>query len=239
MKTELYICSHFLTSFPEDPHYIPIHVGKALGSENLGILGDDTGDSISALNKSFCELTALYWMWKNSHADIIGLNHYKRFLAPKTNKIEFGGRDIAGSDDFAELFEGVDIIVPTPVNFAHSAYEHYANNHIHFDLFLLREQIKEHYPNYIDAYDFILGQNRMIICNMFVSYKKIIDEYCYFLFTILLAMQKMRFYVSYDAYQKRVFGFLAERLFNVWLCKNRHRFCVSYRDVIVVEPVNP
>lgn len=77
MKTEIYIATHKDYSFQQKK--IPIHVGKDLTDLNLGIIGDNTGDNISSLNPNFCELTALYWMWKNSSADYLGLIHYRRF----------------------------------------------------------------------------------------------------------------------------------------------------------------
>ena len=80
MKTEIYIATHKKTSFPKSDDYIPIHVGKNLSEVDLGIIGDDTQSNISYLNKSFCELTALYWIWKNSKAENVGLVHYRRYF---------------------------------------------------------------------------------------------------------------------------------------------------------------
>ena len=67
-----------------DGVFRPIHVGRALADRPLDITGDDTGENISSLNPSFCELTAIFWAWKNdSDADWVGLMHYRRFLAFK------------------------------------------------------------------------------------------------------------------------------------------------------------
>ncbi|WP_411670717.1 DUF4422 domain-containing protein [Acinetobacter baumannii] len=85
MKTEIYIATHKAYTFPDIPEYIPIHVGKALTELDLNIQGDNTGENILNLNKSFCELIALYWMWKNSDAHIVGLAHYRRYLVDNLN----------------------------------------------------------------------------------------------------------------------------------------------------------
>ena len=49
---------------------------------------DDEGDNISQKNKTYCELTAQYWAWKNEDADYYGFFHYRRYLAfdPSLNK---------------------------------------------------------------------------------------------------------------------------------------------------------
>ena len=80
--------------------YVPIHLGRALATEASkdgkmsqedyqwmldNMIGDDTGDNISELNRYFCELTAIYWAWKNydklGNPDYIGLCHYRRLFA--------------------------------------------------------------------------------------------------------------------------------------------------------------
>ena len=65
---------------PQDDMYLPVHVG-ASGKNDLGYTKDNTGENISELNPSFCELTGLYWAWKNLDADYIGLAHYRRHFS--------------------------------------------------------------------------------------------------------------------------------------------------------------
>ena len=49
---------------PQNNIYFHIHVGRE-GKADLGYIGDNTGDNISAKNANYCELTGLYWEWKN------------------------------------------------------------------------------------------------------------------------------------------------------------------------------
>jgi len=60
--------------------FSPIHAGKKINDGSIGFPGDDTGDSISELNKLFGELTAMYWVWKNyAPSEFVGFCHYRRY----------------------------------------------------------------------------------------------------------------------------------------------------------------
>lgn len=85
---KIIVAAHKKYHMPEDSCYLPLHVGKK-GKDDLGYLGDDTGDNISEKNPYYCELTGLYWAWKNLKADYIGLVHYRRHLANGIRKLMF------------------------------------------------------------------------------------------------------------------------------------------------------
>ena len=65
-----------------------------------------------------------------------------------------------------------------------------------------------------------MNQKKIYLFNMFVMKKELFDSYASWLFDILFELEKRIDISSYDNYQKRVYGFLSERLFNVWLRKN-------------------
>jgi hypothetical protein len=77
---KLLIAAHKQYQMPADSIYFPLHVG-AQGKEHItGFTPDNTGDNISTKNPYYCELTGLYWAWKNLDADYIGLCHYRRYM---------------------------------------------------------------------------------------------------------------------------------------------------------------
>ena len=79
MDIKILVAVHKPYWMPADDVYLPLHVGKS-GKEDIGFAGDDTGENISHKNANYCELTGLYWAWKNLAADYIGLCHYRRYF---------------------------------------------------------------------------------------------------------------------------------------------------------------
>ena len=70
------------------------------------------------------------------------------------------------------------------------------------------------------AYDKVMDSKKLYQYNMLIAKKELVDEYCHWLFSILFELEKITDISDYDKYNKRIYGFLSERLFNVWLEKN-------------------
>ncbi|MFE8115170.1 DUF4422 domain-containing protein [Brenneria goodwinii] len=231
------MATHKKYSFPKDNLYIPLHVGKKNSNILLNYIGDDTGDSISELNDSFCELTGLYWLWKNSDSPIVGLVHYRRYFSYHKKITNVNYQPIASSKDFHELNKGYDIIVPTKMKFGRNltVKEHYALVHKEEDIYLIRDIIKSRCPSYLNAFDTVMNEKEMFICNMFISKNHIMKEYAEWLFDILFEAKIKIDTTVYDNYQKRVFGFISERLFNIWIEKNKDRLKIANRRIIEIN----
>ena len=80
MNIKILVAHHKKSLLIKDDIYLPIHVGKEHSNIDLGIDGDNTGDNISTKNSIYCEMTAIYWGWKNLKSDYIGLCHYRRYF---------------------------------------------------------------------------------------------------------------------------------------------------------------
>ena len=79
-NVKIIVATHKPYKMPDDEMYLPVHVGAA-GKDSIGYQRDDEGENISSKNPYFCELTGLYWAWKNLNADYIGLAHYRRHFS--------------------------------------------------------------------------------------------------------------------------------------------------------------
>ena len=129
MKTKILVCCHKKGDFPSDNIYIPIHCGKAISNVELNIQEDNRGDNISSKNPNYCELTALYWAWKNlKNVNYIGLVHYRRFFdfssrfvekeISYVNEYQLIGERINNQKEFVSIFCKYDIILPKRKVFA-------------------------------------------------------------------------------------------------------------------------
>ena len=99
---------------PEDKMYIPVQVGSE-GKADLGYQKDNEGENISEKNPYFCELTGLYWAWKNLNADYVGLVHYRRYFSlnkkiPKDENEKF--KILLTEEQASKKLEKVDVILP-------------------------------------------------------------------------------------------------------------------------------
>ena len=235
MDIEIYIATHKPAPFPEDRGYIPIQNGKAVAGVDLRIRGDDTGDNISARMPTFSECCALYWMWKNVSTEVVGLAHYRRYFSPINRAIRTGEFDVAASTDFPEIGE-VDLIVSHPIDFGHLSVEvQYAISAQEQDLVSARGAVRKLYPDYLAAFDEVMEGSLLTPYNLFVGKLPVMREFCAWMFDILFLLEKWIPHQTYEGYQKRVFAFLSERLFTVWLRRNEVRYRFLTRHVMALS----
>ena len=243
-KVRIVVATHKKYRMPEDPMYLPLHVGKK-GKDSLGYTGDDTGDNISEENSSFCELTGLYWAWKNIDAEYVGLAHYRRhFSLRKKSKDPFD--NILTSAEFNRLSAKYPVMVPKKRKYyIETMYSHYAHTHYAQHLDVTRDIIKEKYPRYLRSFDKVMKQRSAYMFNMMIMRKDLFDDYCGWLFTILFELKRRigEKYSSLSAFQGRFYGRVSEILFNVWLDRKIKESRISESDIkelpfIYMEKIN-
>ena len=225
------VCCHKQDYYHQGPGFIPMQVGKAIAKVDLGIQGDDTGDSISAKNTNFCELTGHYWLWKNGiNNKYVGLNHYRRYfdfsrkLPYGTTFFETTPKEIDGNfpelPDLDVIFSKYDIVVAKPRIHPFCGAMHYKQYCISNDLDILENVIKEKYPDYWpDYYEIMYRNNKFSHCNMFIMKNDLFQDYSKWLFDILFEVER-RVYISQYTNQARIFGYMSEYLLNVYIYHN-------------------
>lgn len=168
------IATHKKYQMPKDDMYLPLHVGAegkkdVVGNNlDLGYLKDNTGDNISALNPSFCELTGLYWAWKNLDADYIGLVHYRRHFCMKKRKRNVFD-NVLTYEELRPYLGKVKVFTPNKRNYyIETLYSHYEHTHYSNQLDETRKIIYEKYPGYIKSYDKVLQRTYGYMFNMMI-----------------------------------------------------------------------
>jgi len=247
---KIFVACHKPSYVPENPYLYPIQVGAALADKRLeNMLHDDEGENISFKNKSYCELTAQYWAWKNAEADYYGFFHYRRYFSFDSNLNRDDGWGNAAYDritedvikelklnpeDMEKLITQYDVI-----GVKGRTYPRLSTDGVRMDVYHeygraafqhredLDETLKvlyEKYPAYRDVAEEYMGSHVAHECNMFIMKKEIFHEYCSWLFDILEEVERRLDTTWYSVEEYRVFGYLAERLcaiYYLWLKKQK------------------
>lgn len=244
INIKIIIATHKKYRMPHDDIYIPIYVG-AEGKTPIGYQGDNSGDNISTMNPHFCELTGMYWAWKNLKADYLGLVHYRRHFCfckkGGSNKEESKWKSVLNTKEAQMLCRQFDVIVPAKRIYGIESLEsHYAHTHYAEHLEKARNIINELYPQYGKSYDRVLKQKSGYMFNMFLMKTALVDEYCKFLFDVLFELDKQIDTSDYSAFQARYPGRIGELLFNVWLDKKCQEGELKIKKIkcIHMEPIN-
>lgn len=194
----------------------PIQAGADLAEIQISNVRDNTGENISCKNREYCELTALYWIWKNDKTSAYaGLCHYRRHFC--MDKLQLA--KLAHSD--------IDVILTIPIlNFPNvrSAYIH---DHCEEDWEIMLRAIKELAPEYDKTADRLQKGVFYYAYNMFIAKKEIFDLYCAWLFPILEYCEAHGTKKE-DLYQNRFIGFLAERLMSIYFLQHEKDYKIVH-----------
>ena len=203
--------------------YLPIHVGCE-GKEDLGFQGDNSGENISTLNPYYCELTGLYWAWRNLDCDYLGLVHYRRYftkMAKRYNESINIDDVILNRYEIEELLKNSEVIVPKRRKYyIETLYSHYDHTFDGTHLDLARTMIEMKSPEYLPSFDKVMKQRSGYMFNMFIMKKELADDYFTWLFPVLDSMYESMDLSGLTDFEARLFGRVSEILFNVWLDKN-------------------
>ncbi len=204
-EVKIIIATHKKYRMPKDSMYLPVHVG-AEGKADLGYVKDNSGDNISVLNPSFCELTGLYWAWKNLDADYIGLAHYRRHFSMRKGSDKWDS--VLTYKDIEPYLDQIKVFVPKKRRYyIETLYSHYDHTHYSEQLDVTQQIISEKYPEYLKSYFKIIKKRSGYMFNMMIMNKELLDDYCTWLFDM----------DDLSSFQGRFYGRVSEVIFNVWL----------------------
>lgn len=228
MDVKIVVATHKTYRMPEDKIYIPLHVGHA-GKEDIGYIGDDTGDNISEKNSNYNELTGIYWAWKNLDADYIGLVHYRRYFA-KDKRVKSADpyNMIASGEDIECALRECDVILPRKrFYYIETIYSHYIHSPfvIPQDLECLKQTIRELTPEYSDALERMLNRRWAHMFNMFIMERELFNRYCEWLFLVMDAVDKKIDMRGRKPIEARYY--ISEFLMDTWIETNK----VDYKEL--------
>ena len=219
--------------------FTPIQTGAAISDVRYDdMLHDDTGDNISDKNDFFCELTAIYWAWKNydklGNPDYIGFMHNRRHFIFNEKEYKINEWGLVEFSDFNEdyleacslddvsvrsLVENWDAVLPIKINVGETVRDQYKRYHYEQDLDTALQVLHEKYPEYTQIAENYCENSEAYYFLMGIYKREIFFRYCEWLFDLIFEIFKRIDYTGYTSYHARVCGFLAERLSGFFFCK--------------------
>ena len=164
------------------------------------------GDNIDRLNPYYCELTGLYYMWKHDTDDIAGLEHYRRYFYTGNRQLSReDARDILSRDDIMLIRHR------HPRN--RTTYHWFIGAQKLPDLEKWIMCIDRACPGLMPVFRDYLNDNRVYICNMLVTSREVLDEWCSWLFPMLSLYDRV---AGLGQFNRRIDGYLAEHTLGAW-----------------------
>lgn len=198
----IFIVKHKEYNNPIPKNYKEIYVGDMFKKND---------DNINYLNPYINEATAIYDIWKHFKGDIMGLCHYRRY---------FYEDDILSLKSAKNVLKTHDIIITKDVIFDKGIYKQLSSEFTFYDRLILDKYynilIKKE-PQLEEWFRF----NHFSPKEMFVCKKELLDQYCEWLFPLIIPITEQFVKEDVDMVSnKRMIGHLVERLFAYWIWKN-------------------
>ena len=250
----VYIVTHKDAKLTPPAGYKIIHAGHINAAQDFGYIGDDTGDNISALNHYLDEITALYWIWKNTSHTHTGIVHYRRLFTDKISNRQhrpheffFNAENILSAAEIVRLLNEYDIIVHTEFVGSRTQRELMIFSTRQPELVdaseeIFRKNLSRVQPDYLDTFDALMNERKFFAFGIHIAPRKIFDAYCKWLFSFIIdATIEMRDTVTLGGHKlsdaphaySRMMSFFAERMLTVWLTNNNLKIKtlpIMYRD---------
>ena len=241
-RVSIYVCYHKEASLLMSEILKPIQVGSSCAPKQIrGILKDSWGENISDKNPNYCELTALYWAYKNDLcSDFIGLFHYRRHLdfsltgdfsldrygnevfsqVSTTYRLKCGLYD----EQIYKVVSDYDLVTTLPWDVKNvgskTNWDHYASSNpkLHIeDYERALAIVREYFPEYDQDINEYNNSDKGYYTNIFVMSRCLFLDYCNFLFKVLFLLESELPISNYDKQESRVFGYISEWLLGVYI----------------------
>ena len=209
--------SHFDRELKEEfytPYTETIQAGAALTEERISEIQDDIGENISIRNRDYCEMSAVYWIWKNEkESDYIGLCHYRRRFVIDENVVSY------------MISHKYDAVYTVPKLTDGGLRDEFVERYYFLtpDVWEQTEKaVKKLSPDYYEAWKSFGKSYFNISCNMFIMRRRTFEDYFSWLFPILEEVD--RHYMGQGRQcNNRYLGYIAEMLNTVYVMKNKDK----------------
>ena len=203
---------------------VPIHVGRNVAKEESKdgvindkdlnwllshMIGDNTGENISNINRQFCELTATYWAYRNydklGNPDYIGLMHYRTFFDLSNFSKKYNIKKMYSYKNINNILHKYDGVVSYPLNSLKDLcnemlYEDVNNNYLHLT--------DKNYRKFNIGFQQYLKDRNVHFKNMYILKKEDFFEMCDEIFPLLKEIYRE----NKNNFPSRMCGYIAEIL---------------------------
>lgn len=208
--------------FTRYPYVVPVQAGAAMTDLQLEVLQDCTGEHISEKNGDYCELSVLYWAWKNRSSNYMGLCHYRRWFEIDELKL------------FQIVDNQIDVVLPIPGIQLPSNQEKWKQYHDGKEWDIMCQMTLKLYPEYSET---VLAYGKMHMhykYNMFIAKKEIFNQYCQWIFSILFAIEE-HYKKNHIQVEGRYLGYIAENLTSIFFIHNYNKYVIAHEKVLFVD----